>query len=237
MLERQDNGNEKDDDSSSDELEDSNVDIVEDTQQPDGAFDDSDMIEKEEFRPKFDFDEEADVCKKMEAEMVKAMYQTSHLMGLLSGMTKSENSGDQKGLNFSSLKLLDAADAAFSAANAATGLGIFLKVRPLLVAEVATSGAVVSRVAPVGCDGVRVLPGMSGEGRRWLCLPFLVNAFSFVFYCLIYYFNVVRPLSIAEVAATGGGGFGGAFGGCDGMWVLPGVSGRREMMAIFFSLF
>ncbi|GFY94410.1 hypothetical protein Acr_09g0008560 [Actinidia rufa] len=112
MLERQDNGNEKDDDGSSDDLEDSDVDIVEDTQQPDGAFDDSDMIEKEEFRPKFDFDEEANVARKV-------------LNSLISSSTKgipASVDGDQKGLNFSSLKRLDAADAAFSAANATTGL-------------------------------------------------------------------------------------------------------------------
>ncbi|GFY94408.1 RNA-binding (RRM/RBD/RNP motifs) family protein [Actinidia rufa] len=61
----QDNGNEKDDDGSSDDLEDSDVDSVEDTQQPDGAFDDSDMIEKGDVPPKFDFDEEADVARKV----------------------------------------------------------------------------------------------------------------------------------------------------------------------------
>ncbi|GFY83090.1 hypothetical protein Acr_02g0013300 [Actinidia rufa] len=101
-----------------------------------------------------------------------------------------------------------------------------MSVRPLLIAEV--SAADISGVVPGGCDGVWVLPGMLVEEGV----------------------GGLRPLIIAEVASAGGSGFGGgswglrccvgagrhmlllqvvvvlrvAFGGCDGLWVLPGGS-------------
>lgn len=58
----------KDDDGSSDDLEDDDVGIGENSQQSngsDGSSDDPDMIEKEDIPPEFDFDEEADVARKI----------------------------------------------------------------------------------------------------------------------------------------------------------------------------
>ncbi|XP_057500570.1 uncharacterized protein LOC130784642 isoform X3 [Actinidia eriantha] len=211
----QDNGNEKDDDGSSDDLEDSDVDSVEDTQQPDGAFDDSDMIEKGDAPPKFDFDEEADVARKVLNTLISSStkgiptsvdgdanqpsgsrHDESNVPDKpsdgsvnVSGMIKPENSGKIKltnlkaadgeddlrrtifisnlpfdidneevkqrfsgygevqsfipvlhqvtkrprGTGFLKFKTFDAADAAFSAADTGTGLGIFLKGRQLKV--------------------------------------------------------------------------------------------------------
>ncbi|GFY94414.1 RNA-binding (RRM/RBD/RNP motifs) family protein [Actinidia rufa] len=211
----QDNGNEKDDDGSSDDLEDSDVDSVEDTQQPDGAFDDSDMIEKGDVPPKFDFDEEADVARKVLNSLISSSTKGIPTSGdgdsnqpsgsrhdesnvpdkpsdgsvNVSGMIKPENSGKIKltnlkaadgeddlrrtifisnlpfdidneevkqrfsgygevqsfipvlhqvtkrprGTGFLKFKTFDAADAAFSAADTGTGLGIFLKGRQLKV--------------------------------------------------------------------------------------------------------
>ncbi|GMP37813.1 hypothetical protein CsSME_00009332 [Camellia sinensis var. sinensis] len=213
----QQNGNEKDDDGSSDDLEDSDADNVENTQQSDGveiASEDSDMIEKEDNPPKFDFDEEADVARKVLKNLVSSS--TKGMPSLdcdsnlskgneldenndvpnkpsggsanLSDITKPVNSekieqtnlkeanvedlqrtifinnlpfdvdneevkqrfsgfGDvqsfipvlhqitkrPRGTGFLKFKTIDAADAAFSAANAAAGLGILLKGRQLKV--------------------------------------------------------------------------------------------------------
>ncbi|XP_028081662.1 RNA-binding protein 28 isoform X2 [Camellia sinensis] len=213
----QQNGNEKDDDGSSDDLEDSDADNVENTQQSDGveiASEDSDMIEKEDNPPKFDFDEEADVARKVLKNLVSSS--TKGMPSLdcdsnlskgneldenndvpnkpsggsanLSDITKPVNSEKIKqtnlkeanvedlqrtifinnlpfdvdneevkqrfsgfgevqsfipvlhqitkrprGTGFLKFKTIDAADAAFSAANAAAGLGILLKGRQLKV--------------------------------------------------------------------------------------------------------
>ncbi|XAR59587.1 hypothetical protein NMG60_11015474 [Bertholletia excelsa] len=80
--EKQD-GNEMDGDSSSDDLEDSGADNVEESQQPDkdDSSDDLDMVEKEESPTKFDFDGEVDVARKVLQNLISSSTEgipTSH---------------------------------------------------------------------------------------------------------------------------------------------------------------
>ncbi|XP_058190726.1 uncharacterized protein LOC131307963 isoform X4 [Rhododendron vialii] len=209
----------KGDDGSSDDLEDDDVGSGENSQQSnggDGASDDPDVIGKEDIPPEFDFDEEADVARKILKNLISSS--TSEISTSLnydsdppkeskhderndvpnkpsdesadvSGITKPDNSekiklrdfkeGDgeddllrtifisnlpfdidkeevkqrfsgfgevqsvfpvlhqitkrPKGTAFLKFKTVDAVDAAFSAANAAAGLGIFVKGRQLKV--------------------------------------------------------------------------------------------------------
>jgi len=209
----------KEDDDSSDDLEDDDVDSGQNSQQPnevDGASDDPDMIEKVDNLPEFDFEEEADVARKILKNLISssakeisnsingdsdlpkeskhdgrnvASNKPSDGSTDVSGITKPDNSGKikltnfkagdgeddllrtifisnlpfdidneevkqrfsgfgevqsfipvlhqitkrPKGTAFLKFKTADAVDAAFSAANAGAGLGIFLKGRQLKV--------------------------------------------------------------------------------------------------------
>lgn len=65
----------KEDDGSSDDLEDDDVDSGQNSQQPnevDGASDDPDMIEKVDNLPEFDFEEEADVARKILKNLISS---------------------------------------------------------------------------------------------------------------------------------------------------------------------
>ncbi|GFY83093.1 hypothetical protein Acr_02g0013330 [Actinidia rufa] len=116
-------------------------------------------------------------------------------------------------------------------------------VKSLLIAEDVAGGggfgaammAVVLGVALGCCGGVWVLPYLSGEegdgGLRPLLIAEVASAVAVVLglrWCVWVLLGMsVRPLLIAEVAAKGGGGFGGGFRCCDGVWVLPGMSGEE----------
>ncbi|KAL6963824.1 hypothetical protein U1Q18_034829 [Sarracenia purpurea var. burkii] len=71
----QNNEKKKDDDDSSDDLEDGDEDYVEKIQPSDsvdGVSVDSDMIEKEDIHPRFDFDDEADVARKVLRNLISS---------------------------------------------------------------------------------------------------------------------------------------------------------------------